>query len=235
MQDIILIMMSISAFLVVYWVIIGQWKYNKMLRHPENISCILFDLDGVIIDSFDAWFKLFNKARKHFRLPVVTKKEFRDKAWGGSVENNANKFFKGKDAEEMSKFYFSQFDNFKKDTKLVRGVKETLKELNNMGFKLAVVSNTPKEIVVDILRYHKILEYFKVVVGGDDVEEGKPEPYSILQACKRLIIKPNHGLFVGDTDTDKLASKRAGMLFVGYGGVRGDFNIHNFEDIILLL
>lgn len=234
MNDAILIMMSISAFLVIYWVIIGQWKYNKMMKHPDHMRAVLFDLDGVLVDSLEAWFNVFNKTRENYKFPKVTKEKFIEEIWGCSFETAARDYLGDMNVEELKKYYFSHFDEFMNDTKIMPGVKGMLDEIRKKELKMAVVTNTNRNIVMKMLEVNGLTKYFDVIVAGDDVEEGKPEPYSILQACKQLIIKPSEGLFVGDTDNDKLAAKAASMTFVGFK-IKGDYKINEPDELLMLL
>ena len=67
-------------------------------------------MDGVLIDSLEAWFELFNKALKYFGKEEFIWKQFLDKVWGGPIERDAEEFF-GKSVDELKKFYFDNFDN----------------------------------------------------------------------------------------------------------------------------
>lgn len=240
MNDFLLIIISLTVILSIYWIVIGQWKHNKMMRQhttpvrPSKIKAVIFDLDGVIIDSLEAWIKVFNDTRKHYNLPIITKKEFMGKVWGGSMERDVRLYFKGKTIEEVSKLYFSKMDKFIESTKLNANVKETLEKLKTKSIKLCVVSNSYKKVVLGILNFHKIKGSFDVILGGDDVENGKPAPDSLLKVCKRLDIKVNEAVLVGDTTNDFGAAKNAGMFFIGYK-INGDLKISDFKDLERLI
>lgn len=234
MNSFLLILMSITAILVVYWLVIGQWKYNKMMRPKKQLKAVLFDLDGVIIDSYNAWFNIFNKTRKHFKLPPITKKEFSSKVWGGSIENDVKHYFKGHTKEEVEKFYFNNFDDFKKHTKLNKGVKETLKKIKSKGIKLGVVSNTYKKAVIDILKHLKINFFFDIIIGGDEMQNGKPAPDSLNKAIEKLKITNTEVIYVGDTKNDRGAARNAGVFFIGLK-TNGDFTIDEFKALQDLL
>ncbi len=237
MNDFLLIVLSLSVILAIYWIVIGQWKHNRMMRQttkPNKIKAAIFDLDGVIIDSFQAWFNVFNSTRKHYKLPEITKKEFLGKIWGGSIKRDIKTYFKGKTVEEIGKHYFAHFDNFKKDTTLNPNVRETLKKLKNKNIKLGIVTNTYKKPVLEIFEYHKIKDLFDVVLGGDEVKNGKPAPDSLFEACKRLKIKPEEAVLVGDTSNDFGAAKNANMFFIGYH-TNGDLKISDFKDLLQLV
>lgn len=234
MNSFLLILLSLTAILCVYWLILGQWRYNKMMKPQKKLKAILFDLDGVIIDSYNAWFKIFNKTRKHYKLDEVSEQEFKQKIWGISFEKAAKDYFKNAELKEIRKFYFSHIQEFKSNTKLNENVKETLEKIKQKGIKTAIVSNTNKRSVSEVIKYHKINNYFDVILGGDSVEHGKPAPDSLLEACKQLEVSPSESIMVGDTFNDKGAAKNANIFFIGYN-IDGDFKISDFKDLLGLI
>src|SRR3989338_4529496 len=107
MSALIAIIIVITAFLALYWVFYGQRKYNEMFnpKRKTELKAIIFDFDGVIIDSFEAWFHTFNELREEYKLKKFNKEEFRKNAWGTSYQGDAKKFFKSIDTEEVLKSY----------------------------------------------------------------------------------------------------------------------------------
>ncbi len=193
------------------------------------IKAVLFDLDGVLVDSIEAWFKLFNKTLKHFSKKEMTMKEFLDKVWGGPIERDAQKFF-GKSVDDIKKFYFDNFNDFKKDLKLFPHAKEILEKLRGRGLKVGLVTNTPKKQAYKLLGYLKLKKYFNTIVAGDEVENGKPAPDIILEACKRLEVKPKDAVIVGDTPMDILSCKNANCTSIGFK-TDGDERIEDLNEL----
>ncbi len=197
------------------------------------IKAVLFDLDGVLVDSLEAWFKLFNKTLKHFGREEFTFERFMENVWGGPIERDAEEFF-GKPLDEVKAYYFDNFDEFKKDLKLFPNTKQILTKLKNKNLKLGLVTNTPKKQTYKLLDYLKLREYFDAVVCGDEVRNGKPAPDMILEACKRLDVKPNDAVIVGDTPADVLSCKNAGCLSIGFK-VDGDKKIDDLKELVELI
>jgi len=197
------------------------------------VKAVLFDMDGVLVDSLDAWFKLFNRTLKHFGKDEFTWEHFMDKVWGGPIERDAEEFF-GRSVEEIISFYYDNFDFFKKNLKLFPHTKETLKELKNSGLKLGLVTNTPRKQADKLLAYLKLKEYFDVIVGGDEVKNGKPAPDIVLEACKRLDVDVKDVLLVGDTEMDILSGRNAGCVSIGFK-MDGDERIDDLLELIRFL
>lgn len=197
------------------------------------VKAVLFDMDGVLVDSLDAWFKLFNMSLKHFGKKEFTWNHFMDNVWGGPIERDAQEFF-GKPVEEVIDFYYDNFDFFKKNLRLFPHTKETLKELKDMGLKLGLVTNTPGKQAHKLLDYLRLKKYFDVIVGGDEVKNGKPAPDIVFEACKRLNLDVKDAVLVGDTEMDMLSGKDAGCVSIGFR-IQGDKRIDDLNELIKFL
>src|SRR5438105_4407538 len=66
-----------------------------------SVSAVLFDLDGVLVDTYEAWFSLMNAAVRDMGFPPVARERFRA-SWGQSTEADARDFFPGRAVEEVT-------------------------------------------------------------------------------------------------------------------------------------
>lgn len=233
MNNLLIMIMSLTSILVFYWVLVGQWKQNTMFRQ-NKIKAILFDLDGVLIDSHDAWFNVFNLTRKKFKLQQIKIEEFDKHIWGGSIEREAKIYFKNIKVEEIAKIYYSNLSKFTKDIKINPYLHYTLKNIKDKKLKLGIVTNSYRKPVLSILNFHGIKGIFDIIIAGDEIKIGKPDPEGILKACKKLKVSPEETLFIGDTKNDINAGKNAGCFTIGYN-IDGDLKIDNLKDILKLL
>ena len=92
-------------------------------------KAIIFDMDGVLIDSYTAWFKRFNLTLKHFNKPQVSKEEFDENIWAMSFNQTARKYFQIP-PEEIVAYFKKSFKEFEKEIPLFPNVKETLLKLS---------------------------------------------------------------------------------------------------------
>ena len=83
----------------------------------KEVKAILFDLDGVLVDSLNAWCYVFNDTRKHFGLKSLSREEF-VKDFGAPIESDVKKYFKGKAIEEVKDVYNLNFKKRKGYVKL---------------------------------------------------------------------------------------------------------------------
>jgi len=178
-------------------------------------KAILFDMDGVILDSHDAWFYIFNKALDKFEKKDIDLKEFDKCVWAKAFEKVCKKYFTVP-MFDVVKYYLEIYQDFKQKAKAMINAEEALTKLREKGIKLAVASNTPKKFVKQALVDVNLSGFFDIFLGGDSVEKGKPEPDIILKALELLKLEKEDVLFVGDTIWDKMAAEAADVEFVGF-------------------
>jgi len=80
---------------------------------------------------------------------------------------------------------------------------------------MAVLSNKPTELSVDILEGLGLAGFFQAIFGGDSFERKKPDPAGALAILKELGATPVKSATVGDSDVDVQTARNAGMLAVG--------------------
>jgi len=197
-----------------------------MLLKPD---AILFDMDGVIIDSLDSWRKSLNAALKNFRQKEISRKEFITNFWGHDLQDNLKRL--GVD-QQIGTFCNNIYSEHIDEIKIFPGIKTVLKTL--IDYPKAVITNTPKECVLQILKKFDIDLYFDVVVTSDQVEKGKPAPDIIFEACKRLDVKPKDVVLIGDTDSDVKAGYAACCTVIGIN-IDADYTIKNLSELLNIL
>ena len=219
-----------------YWIFWGQGKYNVLFRpkRKTELKAVLFDLDGVIIDSFERQYAVFNDLLEKFKLKKIEKQEFKKKLWGSSLEVNAGNYFKEQDLEKLHANYNNLVKTHRGKSKLITGAKNVLETIKKKKIKIGLATNTTKERVTNDLKFHKIKHYFDAVVTADDVEKPKPYPDSIIKLCEQLEIMPDETIFVGDTKNDYKAGKSAGCFVVGLN-TDGDLVIDKLSDLLELV
>lgn len=195
------------------------------------IKAVLFDMDGVLIDSHDAWLDRFNSALKHFGFKKISGEEFDKYVWAINFAETVNKYYPGKAIGEVREYYEQTFDEFIKKVRRIKNVDEAIEYIKNKKLKTAVVSNTQSSLVEKILAKIGIEGYFDLIVGGERVKSGKPNPEIILIACKELRLKPEETVLIGDTVYDKQAAEAAGCMFIGYK-IDGDKRIDDLKELM---
>ena len=113
--------------------------------------------------------------------------------------------------KQRSKIFFSLVA---KELKAMPGLMQSLEFFKKNNFKIALASSGTKEYINLVLKKFKLAKYFDVVVSGDDVKFGKPDPETYLIACKKLQIMPKKIIVLEDASKGIEAAKTAGCICI---------------------
>lgn len=195
---------------------------KKMKLKPD---AILFDMDGVLIDSLDSWWMALNSAFKAYEYKEISRDEFTDKYWGHDLNSNLDRM--EMDLGVIS-YCNNAYVNYLDSVKIYKDTKETL--LKFKEYKKAIITNTPKSCTDQILEKLKLADFFNVVMTSDQVRMGKPSPEIVFSACEKLNVDSKRCVVVGDTKSDIIAGKSAGCEVIGVR-IDADYKIENLSDL----
>ena len=116
---------------------------------------------------------------------------------------------------------------------IFKDTKEVFTKLESLNYQIAVVTNTANNLAKGILSYAEL--YPKILIGGDDVVNGKPEPDMLFLACERLSLTPSEVLMIGDSKFDKKAAEKAGIYFIGINGINSEKTINSLNELMALI
>ncbi|MFC2162240.1 HAD family hydrolase [Candidatus Altiarchaeota archaeon] len=198
-------------------------------------KAILFDMDGTIVDSVPAWHLTFNQVLTETGGKEITYERFADDVLGQSTEQDIEIFFPGLTEDKLISLYDKYFRTHLASVKLFPDTITTLDYLGSRGLKKAVVTNTPADLMNETLDSLGIKDRFEVILGGTDVEVGKPDPAMIHKACRMLGIAEEEALMVGDTMADIGAGRNAKVATCGIGVKEGDYRVDDLTGLISIL
>ena len=192
--------------------------------HNANFSTVrafLFDLDGTLIDS-----KLDLVNSVNFMLLEMQRDVLPLATVASYIGHGAPKLVAdvlGPDAAEADRkrgleIFLAHYSEHNLDaTRAYPGVVEGLEALQDRP--MAVLTNKPKKMSVEILEALGLLKYFQAVYGGDSFEKKKPDPAGAQAILKNLGAQPQEAAMVGDSDVDIKTARNAGMfaIAVNYG------------------
>jgi len=205
------------------------------------IRAIIFDMDGVIFDS------------EHLHIDIekeVCKKH------GISCKNSDWKHLIGRKTIDIFNYMIKRYK--KKNVTSPQLSKEKINLYYNEGvskmkffpgflqlikflkknYKLALVTSTSRKIQRKVFKEYDLNKYFDIVINGDLVKKGKPDPEPYALAIKKLGFKPNECVVIEDADNGVLSAKRAGAKVIAITNTlpksrlkKADFIVNNLFEI----
>lgn len=186
------------------------------------IKALLIDLDGTLVDSTPALYKVYQKFLAHYGHKG-SREEF-NSLIGPSIDEIVEilkKNYSLKDtAHDLSLMYISllMLQGFE-GTELFPAVKETLILAKEKKLKLGIVTSGTKPLVNMCLNPFNIIDQFDIIVTAEDVSKGKPDPEIYQVALKKLGVKPGEAVAIEDSSNGLSAALGAGLkvLMVTHG------------------
>lgn len=182
-----------------------------------TIEALIFDMDGVLIDSEPLHLLAYQKYLSKFDICFTAEDNHE---FLGRKDLDCACALVEKHGLQIAPFQFVEqkeeilHELFKTQLQPRPGVFEILEQARGLSLRMAVASSATLptiELVVDIL---KIRHYFLSLTSGDEVAHGKPAPDVFLLAAERLGASPERCLVIEDTQNGIKAAKQAGMLCV---------------------
>ncbi|WP_273383909.1 HAD family hydrolase [Enorma phocaeensis] len=194
-------------------------------------KAIIFDMDGVLVDSE----RVYQDAiRTYFtaRGIPVTDEEYNIIA-GASGQDSRRMFSEWweratgekRSGREIDHEVFIEIGGDTFDYATIRnpGVPETLAALKQQGWRLALASSSPKDNIVQVLEQCGIKDCFELLVSGEDFHQSKPDPAIYLHAIDELGLPAEDCIAVEDSDYGITAAKRAGLTVIAKREERFNF------------
>ncbi|CEH31519.1 pyrophosphatase [Aneurinibacillus migulanus] len=183
----------------------------------NHIRCLLFDLDGTLLDSRDSVIDaVYATAEAH--VPGLFTREAILARFGESFDNFMEVIetsLGGSTREQVFQYYFEHLNAYHDRTvRLFPGIQEELEALKASGYRLGIVTNKQRDFTIRGLQITGILQLFDSIVTVDDVHAGKPSAEPILRGMAELRALPEETAMVGDSKYDLLAAKAAGVTSV---------------------
>lgn len=184
----------------------------------DKIALIIYDLDGVLIDSNDAICESFNRVLENIGEKRLPDSKIRDMI--GKPITEMFRLVLPTDRKYLTEYctesYRAIYENLAlESTKLLPGVTETLSIFRRAGLKQSLATTKQSAIAESILHHLAIREFFDLVLGADSVEQPKPSPEIIRKTLNELNVDREEAIYVEDTVIGIEAGKKAGVFTIG--------------------
>lgn len=206
----------------------------------KDISTVLFDLDGTILDTNHLVIASFQHTfKKHLDIDLDEKELKR--YFGEPLTKTFQRYYSG-DINELL-HTFRQFDIANHDalTSFFPHAKEVIQLLSDKGIKIGIVTSKHRYMTSRCSHLNEISNLIQTIIAYDDVANPKPNPEPIEKALYALAESPEHALMVGDSFEDILSAKNAGVwsALVSWSELRKDqmadppdYVLDNFLDLL---
>lgn len=189
------------------------------------LKLVIFDMDGVLIDSEPLHFEV---EQKLFRDLGLTIPEAELHTFVGITSREMwtrikHKYNLPHSIEELLAVEVASYERRLVEpgaAQPVLGVIDLIKELYHRDIKLAVASSAERTSVDIVLRLFELGDFFEVVVSGGDVPRSKPAPDIFLRAAELAGVQPSECIVIEDAQNGVAAARAAGMKCVGYSSSR---------------
>ena len=182
----------------------------------SQIEAVVFDLDGVIVDSEHLW-------------DEVREELARER--GGRWHQRAQADMMGMSAPEWSRYMHDVIglsespaeiddevvrrllDRYAEELPLIEGSVDAVRRLGQ-AFRLALASSSNRRVIDAVLDAAGLMSSFEATVSSEEVARGKPAPDVFLEAARRLGVAPEHCAAIEDSGNGLRAAHEAGMRVV---------------------
>lgn len=200
------------------------------------IKAVIFDCDGVLVDSRKANAHLYNHFLSHFNKGTLSEEQI-DYVHCHTLQESLEYLLvdEGLIAEAKKLWQEMDYEPLIDLLVLEPGLLECLEKLSRR-YRTAIATSRTRTMK-QLLQRFGLDPYFDMVVTSLDVRYPKPHPESLDKILYSFKITPQAACYIGDSDVDRETSQRAGVLFIAYRNekLKADHYISHFSELIPLL
>ena len=191
-----------------------------------KLSCVLFDLDGTLVDTAPDLILCLNKALICYGFKTVADDAIKPFISFGaiaminqSLDQSISEALRADILETMLNLYQHNIAEY---TVFFKGMSNTLDVIEAQGLKWGVVTNKQERFTNPLMDALKLTDRAACIISGDTTANPKPHIEPMLAACKQAAVKPSECVYIGDAIHDITAGKNAQMktLAALYGYIK---------------
>jgi len=196
---------------------------------------VIFDLDGTLIDSYQALFLAFLHTYQNMGLAPLTDEDVR-RVLGHGVSSTFRDLLGEERVPEAMRLFRQKYEEvMRPNTQLLPGAREVLETLHGQGIKLAIATNKIGQFARELFEHFGMDKLFAIIVGDEDVSQNKPDPEMLLHAIEKMRLKKEEVIFVGDSPIDIETGKNAGVrVFAVPTGVTKKEDLEKAQPTLML-
>lgn len=182
------------------------------------IDTVLFDMDGVLLDTEPLWGKCMLQVAEQHNIPI-TKDKFKETTGLRIYEVTdywSQKYpWEGSSSQQVADEILEEIiECAKVEGRVLPGVVESLELLKQNDYRIGLASSSPMRMIDALISHYDIKKYFDTVTSADTVELGKPHPGVFLQSAQELEVNPLQCVVIEDSINGMVAAKAARMKVI---------------------
>lgn len=197
----------------------SQIKSSPSRRGKEGAFAAIFDMDGTMVDNTPYHFKAWQTLFKKYDKGNLSREKYKAEISGVPIMDTVRMLFPDADADfrktiahEKEQLYQEYYTPY---IAPVNGLENLLIELKDAGVKLAIASSASIGDIDFVLSHVPVRQYFDVIIDGNRVSKGKPDPQIFLKAAADLHMRPDDCIVFEDSIAGIKAGNAAGMKVIG--------------------
>ncbi len=181
------------------------------MKGNQKVNGVIFDLDGTLIDSYQAIYLSFKYAYENLGLSPLSYDAVKKAVGRGLNQTFRDLLGEDRVSQALSLFRKRYEEVFRDHTHLLPDVREVLETLHRREVQMAVATNKFGRFSRAIFEHFGMGGYFTVIVGDGDVSENKPHPVMLYYAIREMGVEKDDTVFVGDSLIDILTANNANL------------------------
>ncbi|MBA4251530.1 MAG: phosphatase [Chlorobiaceae bacterium] len=175
----------------------------------KKIDGIIFDIDGTIVSSNELIFASFNFVTEKYLNKKLTTSEIIS-LFGPTEDQIIDTWF-GDSSESVKEDYYKFYSDNHTMAEAYSGIEEVIKYIKSKNILLSIYTGKGRNSAFITLNKLNLMNYFDMIVTGDDVVEHKPSAEGILKFINQYNLEPKNILMIGDAPADIKAARAAGV------------------------
>ncbi len=189
--------------------------YKKPSGVGVSLKAVILDMDGTLVSSLPVIYHCENEISLKYLKISLTLEEVIAKFGPPArtiIANMTNSLSEELRSRAVSDYYECYSKNVARKGLVFPGIIRLLQRIRASGVHTALVTGVEKAMMEYTLNPFGLSKFFETRISADDVRNGKPDPEGINLALSRIRANASQSIYIGDSPSDMIAGKRAGVL-----------------------